>query len=223
MKKNIAIIDTETAGGFDNPMIYDIGIVIINQKGEQIAEYHSLVKEVWDSNLMETAYYNDKIPCYDSMLLDDLTINYWDDIRATISDLFNTHSVGIVAAYNLRFDMGAIRNTNGQLGEHTKFLTKKVDILDLWLWACQHIMNKKTYHRFADKYGMISEAGNYRTSAETAYRFLSGLPHFIESHTALDDCYIEADITRTLLKRKVKKPLNKLIGSPWKLAQPKNK
>lgn len=219
-RKNIAIIDTETAGGFDNPMVYDIGVIIIDQKGVQVAETHSLVKEVWDSNLMETAYYANKIPCYDSMLLDDLTINYWDDIRATISELFSIHSVGIVSAYNLRFDMGAIRNTNNQLGQHGKFLTKKVDLLDLWLWACSAIMNKKTYHKFADTHGFTTPAGNYKTSAETAYSFLANIPNFVESHTALDDCYIEADIARTLLKRKGKKPLNELVGSPWRLAQP---
>jgi len=220
MKKNIAIIDTETAGGFDNPMVYDIGCVIIDQKGNMVAEYHSLVKEVWESNLMETAYYSNKIPCYDSMILDDLDINYWDDIRNEFSNLFDIHSVGIVSAYNLRFDMGAIRNTNNQLGQNTKFLTKKVDLLDLWLWACSAIMNKRTYHNYADTHGFTTPAGNYKTSAETAYAFLANIPNFVESHTALDDCYIEAEIAKTLLKRKGKKPLNELHGCPWRIAQP---
>jgi hypothetical protein len=68
---------------------------------------------------------------------------------------------------------------------------------------------------------MITPAGNVKTSAEVSYSYLHNLPNFIESHTALDDCYIEADIAKTLLKRRVKKPLNEPFGMPWRLAQAK--
>ena len=218
--KNIAIIDTETTGGFGNLSIYDFGMVIQNQKGEVIAEYESLVKEVFVPNKMATAYYANKILCYYSMMYDGMKIKAWDTIRAEVNALLAEHNVGIISAYNLGFDMKAIKNTNKQFGANEKFLDKNVDLLDLWLWSCQAILNKKTYHKFADQYGFTTEAGNYKTSAEVGFAFLNKLPHFVESHTALADCYIEADICRTLLKRKIKKPLNEIKGSPWRLAQP---
>ena len=219
-QKNIAIIDTETAGGFGNLKIYDFGVVIMNQKGEIVAEYEALVKEVFVPHEMATAYYAEKISCYYSMMYDGMRIKAWDTIRKETNTLFDAHNVGIVSAYNLSFDMRAIKSTNEKFGSHSKFLTKKVDLLDLWLWSCQAILNKRTYHKFADQYGFVTDAGNYKTSAEVGYAFLNKLPNFVESHTALDDCYIEADICKTLLKRRVKKPLNEIKGSPWRLAQP---
>ncbi len=221
--KNIAIIDTETAGGFGNLKIYDIGVVIMTQKGEIIAEYESLVREVFVPKEMATAYYSDKISCYYSMMYDGMRIRDWDKIRTDINELLETNNVGILSAYNLGFDMRAIKSAQTKYSKHNKFLTANYDLLDLWLWSCEELLNKKTYHKFADANNFKTEVGNYKTSAEVGYSFINNLPNFIESHTALDDCYIEADICNKLLKRKCKKPLNKINGSPWRKAQPKLK
>jgi hypothetical protein len=220
-KKNIAIIDTETAGGFGKLKIYDFGVVIMTQKGEIVAEYESLVKEVFVPKHMATAYYSNKIECYYSMLMDTLRIRPWDTIRDDVNTLFDKHDVGIVSAYNLAFDTRAIKATTKLYSKHDSFLTTAKDTLDLWLWSCQSLLSKKKYHKYATKHNMITPAGNVKTSAEVSYSYLHNLPNFIESHTALDDCYIEADIAKTLLKRRVKKPLNEPFGMPWRLAQAK--
>ena len=218
--KNIAIIDTETAGGFGNLKIYDIGVVVMTQKGEIIAEYESLVREVFIPKEMATAYYGEKIQCYYSMMYSGMRIRDWDTIRADINALLEENNVGIISAYNLSFDMKAIKAAQEKYSKHDKFLNRKYDLLDLWTWSCEEILNKRTYHRFADAHDFKTEAGNYKTSAEVGFAYLNDLPNFIESHTALDDCYIEADICDRLLKRKGKKPLNKITGSPWRIAQP---
>jgi len=218
--KNIAIIDTETAGGFNNPLIYDFGMVIINQKGEVLEEYESLVKESFIPKTMATAYYNEKMPCYYSMMYDGMRIRNWDTIRENVNFLLDSYNVGIISAYNLNFDKNAISNTNAVFGTHSKFLERNFDLLDLWLWSAKDILSKKTYHRFADTHNLKTEKGNYKTSAESSFAFLNNLPNFVESHTALDDCYIEADIMKRLLKRKIKKPLNEMRGGCWRLAQP---
>jgi hypothetical protein len=41
----------------------------------------------------------------------------------------------------------------------------------------------------------------FKTSAETAYRFLSGNLTFDESHTAIDDCDIESQLFAEIVKR----------------------
>lgn len=221
--KNIAIIDTETAGGFGDLKVYDFGMVVMTQKGEIIAEYESLVREVFIPKEMATAYYSDKIPCYYSMMYDGMRIRDWDTIRDDVNALLEKHNVGIISAYNLGFDMRAIKSAQAKYSKHDKFLTANYDLLDLWYWSCKEILSKKTYHDFADENNFKTDAGNYKTSAEVGYSFLNDLPNFVESHTALDDCYIEADILKRLLKRKVKKPLNKIAQLPWRLAQPKPK
>ena len=219
-QKNIAIIDTETAGGFGNLKIYDIGVVVMTQKGEIIAEYESLVREVFVPKEMATAYYSEKIPCYYSMMYDGMRIRDWDTIRNDINTILENHNVGIISAYNLGFDMRAIKSNQAKYSAYDKFLNRNYDLLDLWLWSCEELLNKKTYHKFADTHNLKSEKGNYKTSAEVGYKFINDLPNFVESHTALDDCYIEAEICQKLLKRKCKKPLNKINGSPWRKAQP---
>jgi hypothetical protein len=222
-QKNIAIIDTETAGGFGNLKIYDFGLVVMTQKGEIIAEYESLVREVFVPKEMATAYYSEKISCYYSMMYDGMRIRDWDTIRDDVNAILEKHNVGIISAYNLGFDMRAIKSAQTKYSKHSKFLTAKYDLLDLWEWSCTELLNKKTYHKFADTHNLKSEKGNYKTSAEVGYKFINDLPNFVESHTALDDCYIEAEICNKLLKRKGKKPLNQINGSPWRKAQPLKK
>jgi hypothetical protein len=220
-QKNIAIIDTETAGGFGNLKIYDFGIVVMTQKGEIVAEYESLVREVFVPKEMATAYYSEKISCYYSMMYDGMRIRDWDTIRDDVNAILEKHNVGIISAYNLGFDMRAIKSAQTKYSKHDKFLNANYDLLDLWYWSCEELLNKKTYHKFAKDNQFITDCGNVKTSAEVGYSFINNLPNFIESHTALDDCFIEADICKKLLARKVKKPLNKINGSPWRLAQPK--
>ena len=41
----------------------------------------------------------------------------------------------------------------------------------------------------------------FKTSAETAYRFLSGNLSFDEAHTAIDDCVIETQLFAEVVKR----------------------
>jgi hypothetical protein len=52
----------------------------------------------------------------------------------------------------------------------------------------------KEYRKLADGYGWYTKTGRYSTTAELAYRFISGNDCFDESHTALHDAEIEAEI-----------------------------
>lgn len=76
-----------------------------------------------------------------------------------------------------------------------KFRGKEYPMIDLWGVACSDLINNDEYKDFCLKNNLVSESGKYfKTSAETTYQFLKNQPDFVESHTALDDALIEAEI-----------------------------
>ena len=77
-KNYYMVLDTEGLGLndyknkiFGNQKSYDIGYVIIDKKGNIVKMFNCLTKEVFDNpQLMETAYFNNKILEYEQMLND---------------------------------------------------------------------------------------------------------------------------------------------------------
>ena len=66
-RKNYYIVfDTETANGFDDPMVYDIGGAVIDKKGNVYETFSFVIYEVFCNmnDLMQSAYYANKIPMY---------------------------------------------------------------------------------------------------------------------------------------------------------------
>ena len=86
--------------------------------------------------------------------------------------------------------------------------------------ACDVLLDSNTFRRFAEKNGYISEAGNYQTSAEIAYRYITDKNDFIESHTGLEDVLIEVDIMAKCF-RKHKKMETGINGLCWRRVQRK--
>ena len=63
------VLDTETAGGFDNPLVYDIGYVVADNNGAIVKTRSYIIKEVYDNaELFESAYYKDKKSIYEERL-----------------------------------------------------------------------------------------------------------------------------------------------------------
>ena len=83
-----------------------------------------------------------------------------------------------------------------------RFRGKTYPLFDLWCLSCQHILNCDEYKQMCVDNNWQTASGKYfKTSAETAYRFLSGNTDFDESHTAIDDCDIEAQLFAEIVKR----------------------
>lgn len=82
---------------------------------------------------------------------------------------------------------------------------EKFPITDLWQVACNKLINNQKYKDFCLKNDFLTQSGLYfKTSAESAYAYLTKNSEFIEQHTALDDALIEAEIlTKALRKGKV--------------------
>ena len=217
MKKNVyAIIDTETANGLKNPLCYDVAVIIFDKKGTELFRKNWLVSNVWNNERMfKTAYYAWKRPLYDN--IEKEIVNTYTFI-SEMNDIMNNYQVNFLLAYNLKFDLNSINKTVERFTYNSKFNTENVEYIDVWNVAIDIIMNNNSYKSFCRENGFISDAGNYKTSAEICYRFLTNIIDFDESHTAMDDCEIEKEIFMTCVKRK-KKIEKGIVNNPWRKIQ----
>lgn len=211
----IAVIDTECVG-LQDKSVYDFAWQIVDKKGNVYSEGSYLVEEtITNADKMMGAFYAKKIfSHYIPMLARrEISILPWDEIRARFLADLSEFNVNIVAAYNIGFDMGAIRSTNGG----NKFLDRNVKILDIWQFACETILSQKSYMRIASEQGWISTAGNIRTNAEKAFAYISGDWEYSEEHTALSDVKIEVSILADCFRQKKSIPFGKVNAQPWRI------
>jgi hypothetical protein len=222
------VIDVETCNTMDDPLVYDIGFAIVERATGKILESHSLI--IWEtfcgmSDLMASAYYAEKIPAYrrgiargDHRIVRLMTA--WKIIR----DAIRKYGIRRVYAYNMAFDRNALNTTLRYVtaSRFRWFLPYGVETCCIWHMACRTILNSNKYRAFCEAHGFVSKFGNYRTSAETAYAFLSGIPHFTESHTGLEDVEIEVAIMSAVLRRK-RRLYEKVFRSCWRVVQPPRK
>jgi DNA polymerase III epsilon subunit-like protein len=215
-KKNIyCVFDTETIG-VDKKWIYDLGMVIIAKTGKPLYEKRWIIKEVMNiPNITEIAFYGDKIKTF----YQNMEMVTFAKAREDFRDIMKYFEVNTITAYNLQFDMGAIMQTLEftEIGE--KFLNSPVDYFDLWNASCNSIFQQKQFKSIAQKQEWLTDKGNYRTSAEIAYRFITKNYNFIESHTALEDASIEAKILQEVCRQKKGYQKNQIIHMPWRKAQ----
>ena len=217
MKKNVyAIIDTETANGLKNPLCYDVAVIIFDKKGIELFRKNWLVSNVWNNERMfKTAYYAWKRPLYDN--IEKEIVNTYTFI-SEMNEIIDNYQVNFLLAYNLKFDLNSINKTVERFTYNSKFNTENVEYIDVWNVAIDITMNNNSYKSFCRENGFISDAGNYKTSAEICYRFLTNIIDFDESHTAMDDCEIEKEIFMTCVKRK-KKIEKGIVNNPWRKIQ----
>ena len=89
--------------------------------------------------------------------------------------------------------------------DHFSFRGTDYDLFDVWGLACDRLLNKKGYKEMCFEGSMLTNSGDYfKTSAETAYRYLREQYDFEEAHTALADAEIESFIlSKILVKGKI--------------------
>lgn len=216
------VVDVETAGGFGCPLVYDLGITIIERATGRIIKKHSLIiEEVFFGmpEKMRTAYYAVKVPTYKSGIKkgEHRVVSWWEAWRI-VKNAVAYYGIKRVYAYNAGFDQGALNSTMRTLTHGKTFLPKTVKVCCIWHMACQTILRQARFRKFATAHGLVSEAGNFRTSAEAAHAYLTNNPTFEESHTGLDDAIIESGILAAILRQK-KRVDESIAHMPWKLAQ----
>lgn len=83
-----------------------------------------------------------------------------------------------------------------------EFRGKEYALFDLWGLSCRHLLNNDEYKKTCIDNDWKTTSGKFfKTSAETAFRFLTKNNDFIESHTAIEDTIIESQILTEIIKR----------------------
>lgn len=204
----VLMLDTETANtiqdgdklDMSNVLCYDIGFAVIDTAGN-LYETHSFVNRdifCYERELMQTAYYAQKIPRYleeiqnGSRILADLR-----EIRQTMLEVIQKYGIKYVCAHNARFDYKALNVTRQYVTKSKYRYWFPFDSVEWWdtLSMARDIMlRKEGYKEWCKTNGYISKQGRCSLTAENIYRYISGKQNFSESHTGLEDVLIEAEI-----------------------------
>ena len=224
--ENFIVIDTETAGSVNYPLPYDCGYKVMNRKGDVLAIRSYVVAEIYcdEPDMMKSAYYAEKLPQYaEDLRTGKRTLAKLATIRRQVLADMENFKTTVVYAYNMNFDKRALNNVQ-------KFVTKKYSIFFpentefrcIWNMACQVLLARPSYIKFALENGFVSAKGNILTNAECCYRYITKNVDFMEEHRGLEDVNIEAEI---LLKcfAQHKKMDTRPYSACWMMVQQKQK
>lgn len=192
-------IDTETANGLDDPMMYDLGGAIHDKQGRVYETFSFVIYDVFcaDRKLFDTAYYAEKRPIYEEQIAAGLRrIVSIYTARSYVAYLCRKYNVKAIIAHNARFDY---KSTNYTLRYVTKsktryFLPYGIPLWDTLKMAQDTICKQPTYIRWCQRNGYCQKNGKPRATAEILYRYITQNLEFIEDHTGLEDVLIEKEI-----------------------------
>lgn len=218
------VLDTETANGLDQPLVYDVGGVVTDKQGRIYEKFSFVVRDifVYERALMQTAYYANKIPEYveDIHNRERVMMDFYE-IRRYILNLMKKYNITDVAAYNAHFDRNALNTTQRWLTKSRSryFFPYGTNFVCIWNMACQTLCQRITYRRFCEEnqlfsgngHGTDKKAHNISTSAENVFRYLILNPEYQEEHKGLDDVLIETEIMRRCFSSHMAMPYGKGI------------
>lgn len=191
---NIMVFDTETAN-LEKPFCYDLGYCVFDTEREVVVAKRSyIVTDVWNNMMLfSTAYYADKRARYEDMLANRLmTKHKWEWVAAKVASDIEQFGITDAYAFNSDFDKRVFA-FNAEW-HHTPNPLDNVKIHDIRGYVHKFIAFQTAYQEFCEKHKLFTESGNFATTAESVYRFLSQNAEFDEAHTALADAEIELDI-----------------------------
>lgn len=227
MAQKFIVIDTETANEISFPLPYDIGWIVSNKKGEILESYSFVVYEIYckERELMKTAYYADKIPQYEKDIKEGKRVikSFWT-IRKIFLDCITRNNIKDIYAYNMPFDKRALNNNTKVICKPWLkiFFPKDLEYKCIWRMACELLMARPSYIKWAEKNGFESPKGNLYTSAEVCYKYITKNIDFVESHTGLEDVLIENEILNYCFRQK-KKVNTEPNSACWMMVQKKRK
>lgn len=190
---NIMIFDTETTS-LDKPFCYNVGYQIVSTETREILVARDyVVEQVWHNlPLFQSAYYADKRPIYVArMRAHKVVMDKFGYICRQMNRDIKQYEVSHAYAYNSSFDDKVFTFNCDWYKCSNPFDT--VQIHDIRGYAHKFIVNED-YLAYCEEHELFTETGNYSTTAEAVYRYISGEDDFNEEHTALHDSEIETDI-----------------------------
>ena len=193
-------IDTETANGLEDPIVYDIGGCIHDKKGNIYETFSFIIYETFFGmkDLMKSAYYANKIPQYEAQIKSgERKVVRFNTAKQKIKELCNEYEVKAIIAHNARFDYRSTTRTQRYLtkSKYRYFLPYGIPIWDSLKMAKDTICKQPTYQKWCAKNNFLTKNGKPRATAEILYRYISGDVNFKEDHTGLEDVLIEIAIT----------------------------
>lgn len=211
-KNYYLVVDTETANGLDCPLVYDIGGAIVDKKGKVYETFSFVIYDVFKemADLMQTAYYADKIPMYQEQLKQgERKFVRYNTARNYVRELCEKYDVTAIVAHNMHFDYLATANTERYLtkSKYRYFFPYGIPLFDTLRMARDTICKQKLYQKFCIKNGYVTKNGKPKATAEILYRYITGNNDFIEEHTGLADVLIEKEILAKCFRQH--KPMNK--------------
>ena len=221
------VLDVETTNTIDDPLVYDVGFAVIDRAGNIYEEYSFVISEIFfgEHELMKSAYYAEKLPQYYADLAtgNRTEISFWK-LKRLFANIVKKYRVSDVYAYNVYFDLNALNTTARYLTKSKVryFFPYGMDVFCIQHIACQTILQQKSYFAFAIQNNLYSPKGKLSTTAESAFKYISGNINFEEKHTGLEDVHIEAKILAKCLRqhKSIKRNINR---GAWNLPQKKFK
>lgn len=226
-REKFLVLDTETCNTIEQPLPYDIGWAVCDKYGNILIERSFVVSEVFLDlqDVMKSAYYAEKIPQYweDLKTGKRKMLNMWA-IRKIMKEDIKAYKIRKVGAYNMAFDKRALNNLMRYVSKSwcRWWFPYGIEFFCIWNMACDTILNRTSYIKFAIQNGLISNSDNIQTSAESAYKYIKKLVDFKENHTGLEDVKIEIEIMAECY-RQHKKMTKNIDPSCWRKVQRKRK
>ena len=203
-----AIVDTETTNGYldanghpclDDSLVYDIAIAIIDERGKVYDTRRYVCDEIFNSPLMLSAYFADKIPEYIEMVNNrEMVVLPFMEIYADARKFLARYNVCGIMAHNAKFDYRALNNTLRYLSGSKRrfFFPYGLPIIDTQKMAHNTICKQKEYISYCIAHGYMTKHNipRPRETAEILYRYITGNDAFVEVHRGYDDIMIEKEI-----------------------------
>ena len=205
MKKYL-MFDTETANGFKNPMVYDIGLAVIDENGRIYKTYSFVVRNIfYNRKMMRGAYYADKLPQYRIDIKNgERKVVDFKYVQKVIATLMERYNIEEAVAHNVSFDKRSTSSTYNYVVPNSikEFFPADTIFLDTLAMARNILKEDEDfYHWCWINDGLSAKTEKPKFSAENLYRYITDNPNFIESHTALADVLIEKEIFSFLMKK----------------------
>lgn len=223
------VFDTETTSAYGThplsmPLIYDLAWSICDKEGNIYEDANYVIKDIYQEDFMVSAYYANKIPKYEQMLINgEALFNTWEYAIQRMNEALARYNNITLCAYNLSFDLRALSATS-QFTRHplykdsyTDIFERELPIQDIWSLYVETVMSRqKRYERFVERHNLYTNAGNPLSNAEVGYRYYINDNTFIEDHTALSDTRIEVALLSHGI-RQHKAYTKGIRGNPWSL------
>lgn len=191
---HVLILDTETTA-INTPFCYDISYLIINTNTKNIEKSQCyIIKQTWNNlPLFESAYYKDRRNFYEKILqTKSAYLVKWEKAMTKLQNDIKQYNIQNIYAYNSQFDNEVINyNCNWFRCQNP---LNGIPFHDIWGYASQYITSNQKYIDFCESNQYFTDTGNYKSSAEIVYRYITNDIQFNEKHMGLYDCLIESKI-----------------------------